>query len=246
MKKLLLSAIIALLPLTSMADTILGIKIGAGSWEHDPSGNVTVSGSGGTGTSADLKNDLALKEDSEGYAYFSIEHPIPLIPNIKVMQTALTTAGSGTASVTFDFNGTTVAANAAVTTNLQLDQTDYILYYEVLDNIVSFDVGINAKYLDAKATVNNDTVSFSGYVPMLYAAAEIALPADLTIGVELSTLEIDDSEISDLIAKITYTSDYLFGVEAGIRSQTIKLTGFDGVNANMEFDGVFAGVFLKF
>ena len=75
MKKLLLSAIIAFLPLTGMADTVLGVKIGAGTWNHDPSGNVSVSGSGGTGTSADLKNDLRLADDGEGYAYFSLEHP---------------------------------------------------------------------------------------------------------------------------------------------------------------------------
>lgn len=206
MNKLLLGAIVALLPFTAMADTILGLKFGAGSWEHDPSGNVT-SSVGGTGTSADLKNDLRLAEDSEGYAYFQIEHPIPLIPNIKVMQTGLTTKGTGNVNTSFDFNGTTYAATTAVTTTLQLDQTDYILYYELLDNVVSFDLGINAKHIDGKATVNTESSTFSGFVPMIYAAVEIALPADLALGLEISTLNVDDSEISDITAKISYTTD---------------------------------------
>lgn len=247
MKKILLGALVALLPLTSMADTVLGFKVGAGSWEHDPGGNVAVSGSGGAGTSADLKEGLRLAEDSEGYAYFALEHPVPLLPNIKLMRTGLTTTGTGTATVSYTFNGTPVTANVTnVTTTLQLDQTDYILYYELLDNVVSFDLGLNAKYVDGKATVNNDTVSFSGYIPMVYAALEIGLPANLTIGVEASMLEIDDSEISDITAKISYTTDFMLGVEAGVRTQTIKLAGFDGVNSNIEFDGIFAGLFFKF
>lgn len=201
MKKILLGALVALLPLTSIADTVLGLKIGAGSWKHDPSGNITVSGSGGTGTSADIKNDLRLSEEGEGYVYFSLEHPIPLVPNIKVVQTGLTTSGTGNVTTQYDFNGVTYTAGSAVTTKLQLDQTDYIIYYELLDNVVSFDLGLNAKYVNGKAVVNNNSVTFEGYIPMIYAAVELALPADLTIGVEASMLEIDDSEISDITAK---------------------------------------------
>ena len=40
MKKLLTSAIIALLPMSAMSATILGFQAGAGVWEHDPSGSI--------------------------------------------------------------------------------------------------------------------------------------------------------------------------------------------------------------
>lgn len=246
MKKIIFGALIALLPLVSIADTILGIKVGTGTWDHEPSGSVSVSGAGGVGTDADLQDDLRMSSDDEAYFYFSLEHPVPLVPNIKVMKTGLTSNGAGNVATAFDYNGTTYSAATPVTTALQLDQTDYILYYEVLDNVVSVDVGINAKYVDGKATVNGDAVSFSGYIPMAYVAAELVLPSDFTIALETNMLKIDDSEISDIIAKVTYTTDFMLGVEAGIRSQTIKLSGFDGVNSNIEFDGVFAGVFFKF
>ena len=104
MKKLILGAAVALLPLTGMAATVLGFQAGAGSWKHDPSGNITASVAD-VGSSADLKNDLNLGEKSEGYSYFVIEHPVPLIPNVKYMNTKLSSAGSGTVSSTFSFQG---------------------------------------------------------------------------------------------------------------------------------------------
>ena len=80
---------------------------------------------------------------------------------------------------------------------------------------------------------------------MLYAAAEIGLPAGFSLVGEISTLSIDDSEITDFTAKITYTTDFNLGVEVGTRSQSYTLD-VDSVKASMDFSGMFAGVFFKF
>jgi len=244
MKKLLFSALVLALPLNAMADTILGVKIGGGSWSHSPSGGITAS-QGGVGTSADLKDDLQLSKKSEGYGYISLEHPIPVLPNIKLSQTNLTSSGSGAVTTDFTFNGTSYSASTAVTTEFELNQTDVILYYELLDNILSFDIGLDAKTIDGKVVVNNQSSTFSGTIPMLYLAAEIALPAGFAFGAEISTVSASGSSYDDVTAKISYTSDYLFGIEAGIRSQTIK-ADVDNVDADIVFKGPFAGVFLKF
>lgn len=245
MKKLLLGAIFALLPLTGFSATVLGIQAGGGSWKHDPSGSIT-SSVGGTGTSADLKNDLQLSEESEGYAYFVLEHPVPLIPNFKYVNTKLTSAGTGNVTTQFDFNGTTYNINTNVTTTLELNQTDYILYYEILDNIVSFDVGLNAKMLDGKASVTGSTTStFTGTIPMLYVAAEIALPAGFALAAEISTISAGGDSITDTTAKVMYTTDFNLGIEAGVRSLSIDVD-VDNVKTDMEFSGIFAGVYFKF
>ena len=244
MKKLLLGAIVATLPFTTMADTILGFKVGAGSWTHDPSGSIT-SSVGGTGTSADLKNDLNLGKKSEGYTYFQIEHPVPLLPNFKYVKTALTTSGSGTATSSFTFNGTPVTASSAVNSKLQLDQTDYILYYEILDNVVSFDLGINAKMIDGKATVNADSSSFSATIPMLYGSAEIAFTDSLSLGMDISTISVGKNTVSDITTKISYTTDFMLGIEAGVRTQDVKVD-VSSVKTSMKFSGAFVGVYFKF
>ena len=244
MKKLLLGAVVALLPLTGFSATILGFQVGGGSWEHDPSGYISTD-LDGVGVTADLKNDFQLAEDSEGYVYFSLEHPVPLIPNIKYMNTKLTSAGSGTLTSDFDFNGVTYSASSAVTTKLKLDQTDYILYYEILDNVVSLDIGLNAKQIDGEATVNSDTTTFSGTIPMLYVGAEIMLPAGFSIVGEISTISAAGNEITDTAVKLTYTTDFNLGLEVGTRSQDYVID-VDNVNANMKFSGIFAGVYFKF
>ena len=249
MKKLLLGAAVALLPLTTMAATVLGIQAGAGSWKHDPSGSFTASVAD-ISNSADLKNDLNLAEKSEGYSYFVIEHPVPLIPNLKYVNTKLSSSGAGTIASDFTFNGTPYTATNAVTSSFTLDQTDIILYYEILDNdLVSFDLGLNAKKIDGKASAvsggSNESVTFSGTVPMLYAAAEIGLPAGFALAGEISTLSIGDNEISDVSAKVTYTTDFNLGLEAGVRTMSVKVD-VDNVLATMDFEGVFFGAFFKF
>ena len=251
MKKLLLGAAVALLPLTGMAATVLGLQVGAGSWKHDPSGSFTASVAD-IGSSADLKNDLNLAEKSESYSYFVIEHPVPLIPNFKYVNTKLSSSGAGSIATDFTFNGDNYTANNAVTSSFTLDQTDAIFYYEILDNdLVSFDLGLNAKKIDGKASAistadgANESVTFSGTVPMLYAAAEIGLPAGFALAGEISTLSIGDNEISDVTAKVTYTTDFNLGLEAGVRTMSVKVD-VDNVLASMDFKGIFFGAFLKF
>lgn len=250
MKKLLFSALITLFPLTGMSATILGFQAGGGNWTHAPSGEITASVSG-TGTTADLKDDLNLAEKTEGYSYFSFEHPIPAIPNIKYVNTKLSSAGAGTVSSTFAFNGQSYTAATNLTTSLVLDQTDTILYYEILDNdFISVDFGLNGKGINGKASVDDgvnpaQTASFSATIPLLYLSAEVGLPYGLSIVAETSTLSVSSNHVSDTTVKLTYTSDYYFGLEAGVRSVN-TIIDVDSVKASMGFQGVFAGLYFKF
>ncbi len=245
MKKILFGAFVALLPLTGFTATILGVQAGAGTWSQDPSGNITAA-VGGTGTSADLKDDLNLAKKSNGYFYFVLEHPVPLVPNVKFVNTKLSTSGSGTVTTDFDFNGTTYTASTAVTSSLTMDQTDTVLYYEILDNdLISFDIGLNAKMINGSATVNTDTATFSATIPMIYASAEVGLPAGFSLTAEINTVSAGANTISDIITKVTYTTDFMLGVEAGIRTQNYNID-VDSVKADIKFTGLFVGAYFKF
>lgn len=243
MKKLLLGAVVALLPLTGMTATILGFQAGGGSWKHDPSGSISTS-SDGVGVSADLKGDLNLAEKTEGYTYFLVEHPVPLIPNLKYVNTNLTVSGTN-GSPSFTFDGVPYSSGS-INTSIDLSQTDIILYYEILDNdLVSLDIGLNGKSIDGRVVVDSNATNFSATIPMLYVAAEIGLPAGFALAAEMSTISGGGNEITDMTTKVTYTTDFMLGIEAGIRSQTYTID-VDSVKANMEFKGLFTGIFFKF
>ena len=59
---------------------------------------------------------------------------------------------------TFSFNGlSTFDTNRTVNTVSDLTHIDYILYYEIFDNdLVSIDLGLNAKQFDGEITVKYD------------------------------------------------------------------------------------------
>ncbi len=220
MKKLLLGALVALLPLTGFTATILGFQAGAGIWSQTPSG--TINSTIGSATLTETEKD-------ENYAYFSLEHPVPLLPNFKYATTAVTAAGSG------------------INTVFDLDQTDATLYYEILDNAVSLDIGVTARKIDGIFTTGlvPSSETFSETVPMFYAAAEIALPAGFALVGEINTISSGDDDITDITAKLTYTTDFNLGIEVGTRTQSYEVS-IDTVQTDIEFSGLFAGVYFKF
>ncbi len=220
MKKLLLGALVALLPLTGFAATVLGFQAGTGSWSQTPSGTIIST------IGADTLNET---EKNESYTYFSLEHPVPLLPNFKYATVAVTAAGN------------------TVNTILDLDQTDATLYYEILDNVVSLDLGVTARKIDGIFTTGlvPSSTTFSGTVPMIYAAAEILLPAGFALVAEINTISSSDDNITDVTAKLTYTTDFNLGIEVGTRTQSVEVD-IDAVQTDIEFSGLFAGVYFKF
>lgn len=227
---------------TASADFI-GLKVGGGIWDFETSGTIRYVSL----NDVDLKNDLKLQDDQGNYTYVVFEHPVPLIPNVKVSKTGLSTNGAGTVSTDFSYGGTTYTAATNVATELVLDHQDVTIYYELLDNLVTVDVGLTAKMIDGSVTVNSSRNQISGTIPMVYGAVGVSIPGvGIYVGVEGSALKIGDSEISDMTAKVSYSTSFMLGVEAGIRTVTVKLDGLDGVSSSMEFSGPFANVFLHF
>ena len=71
----------------SASADFLGLYVGGGTWNHDPSGSF---GSTQPGSDIiDVKPDLGLSDESETYLWAAFDHPIPLIPNIRVEMTGL-------------------------------------------------------------------------------------------------------------------------------------------------------------
>lgn len=227
----------------------VGVKAGIANWSQEPGGNLRWQG-----TDADLESGLLLGDDSQGFFWVNFEHPIPGLPNIGLMRTQIGGSGSGTINTSFTFGGTTYNAGDSITSNLEINQTDLILYYELVDIVkVQFDLGLMIKYIDGTAQATNQTsgltesVDFEGVMPMLYANASFGLPfTGFSVGLEGSAIGYSGHSLVDVRAKVAYRTKAGLGLELGYRRQQLKLDDLDSFSSDLDFSGTYFGVFAKF
>ncbi len=248
-KKIALSALaLGLFSFNSAsADTLFGIYAGAGTWQQEYSGEV-VSGV----TEVSVEDDLAIDDDSNTVLYVALEHGVPILPNVRAQYFSLDAEGSNVLSRTIEFNGEVFSVNEAVSSNVDVTQTDAVLYYEVLDNVVSLDLGMAVSLIEGTievmSTTENAEADFDEVVPMLYARARADLPlTGLWVGVEGQGLSYDGNSLLQLNAQVAWESDVGLGIEAGWRMVDIELDEFDDIaSANIDVSGPYAAINYHF
>lgn len=238
---LLLSAV---LPMPAIAD-VIGGEVTVSYWGAGYGGDVTDRTSQDT---IDLENDLKL--DDGGFVEFTaaIEHPVPILPNVKIRHIDLDETADG--SISADFDGITF--NSDVTTNLDLTHSSAVLYYEVLDNVVSLDIGLEARMFDGqlrieeKAGSNVSETKIDETLPLAYVAASVDLPfTGLALGAELSGVSYSGDKIMDAKAAVRYNIG-LFLVEAGYRTMSIKVDDVSGIDVDADLSGAFITTGIDF
>ncbi len=250
-------AMLSLSALTLNADS-LGGEIGVGAWQHDPSGWIKYPNYVPDNQSKlDLDGDLNLDSDADIYAYAKFEHPIPIIPNVRVAYQRNHTAGDGRISRQFTFGDITYSANEPVHSETKFDTIDGTLYYEVIDMGIDLDIGLTARYIDGHAQVRakdisgkvvNEDKDFTFVAPMLYANVRIPIPLveGLSIDAEGNGIGYDGNALYDIQGSIRYIITMGLGVEAGYRYEKIKLDDVNDVDADVEFSGFYGGVVWDF
>lgn len=238
----------ALTSTQTMADTVLGGYIGIQGWN--------MAAQGGFAQNESLAA-FTFDEEVNTRFYAALEHPIPLVPNIKLAHTTLNTNGSNVIDSQFNFGNEVFLVNANITTEVELTATDYILYYEILDNdLVSIDLGISGKQLEGDIFVS-DSDGRSGQqaintiIPMAYAKVQAGLPfTGLSVMAEGSLIAIGDDSFNDYQVALQYsfveTLALDLSIQAGYRSTQLDLNDVDDVYADLEFDGAFIGIELDF
>ncbi|ALO36221.1 hypothetical protein CMT41_16890 [Colwellia sp. MT41] len=251
MKKTLLAASVAVLMCgTAQADTLLGLYIGGHMWANETSGSF--------GEGSDNQTVFDFDDKKQGSFYVAFEHPIPLIPNIKIASTTLDTVGGTQLTSSFTFDQVSYAAGSTLDTTLDASFVDYTLYYEVFDNdLLSFDFGITARDLDANIQVADQVTQLqsdldvSGIIPMFYLSTIIGLPfTGLNIFAEANFLSFDDQTVYDAQIGVSYSIlDNLavdFDVTLGYRTMKMELNDLDGFYSDLTYDGFFAGAIVHF
>ena len=251
MRQTLISVLIAsLIPALSAAD-ILGVRVGANYWNYDIGGTARYQTRDSSNT-IDVNKDLGYDDGSLGHYYISLEHPVPLLPNVRISKTDIDEDANGRLTNTVVYGDIIFQANEDVSSKVELDQTDITLYYSLLDNVVNLDLGLNAKYIDSKARITGavsgtQNADISGWVPMAYAGVGADLPlTGLSISADGAYVKYQSSSFYDLTVRATYTSPWFVGADVGYRKIKLDLDDFDDSYADVEFDGPYAGLFVHF
>lgn len=239
-----------MVPVVCGADT-LGIRVGADYWRYDIDGSVRFKTRDST-NDIDVNEDLGYDDDSLTHLYAILEHPLPFLPNVKLSRTAIDTSANGRLSKTVVFGDVTFQANEDVSSDVDLKLTDITFYYRVLDNIANIDLGLNAMYLDSQGRITGsvsgtERADISGWVPKAFAGVGVDLPfTGLSVGADGSAVKYKGSHFYDYTLRVSYTTPWYVGIDAGYRKMKLDLDDFDDSFADLSFDGFFAGGYLHF
>ena len=222
----------------------VGLNIGASNWRPDISGTFNSTNAG----TVSLSRDLGLKDDSTSNISITLEHPIPMLPNIKYQGQGLNSNGRSTLSNQVVFNNQTYNSGTSINSKLDLSHNEIALYYELLDNWINLDLGLDFKMFDGKVSINNDPgIIVDETIPMLYVAARVDLPfTGFYIGANIQTLSIGDNSIDDSTLLVGFESKVGLGIEGGIKTFSLELDDTNNLNTNLEYDGFFVNGYYHF
>ena len=165
----------------------------------------------------------------------AVEHPVPLLPNAKLRYTALEHNQNSNNNLQ----------------EIQLQQTDAILYYELLDNIIQVDAGLAANQLNGEQRRMQSTEKFAQTRPSAYVAVAAKLPfTGWRVQSEALYGNSFGTELRDLQAEIQY--DVIdnpvldIGAKIGYRQLQVSFSQNRLAGATLEFTGPYVGVDLHF
>ena len=231
MKVLKLSLLALGMGLSGLAQAdVIGVKGDLSYWAYDGQANMAAQ------TAA---SDQDLERKGAAQLSLAIEHPVPLIPNAKIRYVNLKTQTENE-----------VAGQPVY--DINMDHADFILYYEILDNIVNADVGVGATTLNGHVTtLALSKTDIDKTVPVIYATAGVKLPfTGLSAKGEVLYSNFNDTKITDAQAELQYNFiDNLLvdvGLKAGYRILDIKLDDYEKNDLKFNFKGPYIGLDIHF
>ncbi|HFQ60876.1 MAG TPA: TIGR04219 family outer membrane beta-barrel protein [Epsilonproteobacteria bacterium] len=243
--------LLSLLLFRPLFGDIIGGEVSLGYYNHAPSGNALYTTPlTGTASSADLEDTLGWSDAQDVFLKAYFEHPLPFIPNVKLGFTKLSHDGTGAASL-FSW-GDIVNFSGEINSQLDLRMTDVTLYYELLDNWIELDAGLTGRYLSGDIQVDtvleSENVSFSSWIPMLYAKARFNVPStDFSLQFEANGISYQGATFYDYELSARYTLAVGLGLEAGYKAFHVDSDDLSsGLESNMDFTGAYAAVVWDF
>lgn len=243
----LLVVTITLAPLAAVAD-IVGLSIGGGSWQASPEGDIGR-------TDIDLESTLNLDEENNQFIFIALEHPVPVLPNIRLQQSEMEWTGNALVTAGTDLNGSPFVSDEQVDVSLDLSHIDATFYYEVLDNVVDLDLGITARAFDGQASLvgvsQQESIDLDAVGPLLYGKVGVDFPlTGLSAHMIANWIDVDEFSLVDWAAQLTYEFGLIPAVDTGLilgyRSMSVELDDLDDLQSDASFEGYYLAFQLHF
>lgn len=243
------SVLFSLMASTAQAEFI-GLNIGASHWVPAVSGSFNSSDE----NSIDLVDDLDVDNPSQSSMLLILEHPIAALPNLRYQGYDLDSTGRSTLSSDIFFNGETFNSGNEVTSTLDLSHDDIVLYYELMDNWVNLDLGVDLKRFDGQVSLSGSSetsVDIDETIPLLYLSARFNLPFNgLYLGANINANIVDiglsDSDAQDSTIMLGYESGNGLGIEGGYKYFSLDLDDVNNLDTNLEYDGIYFNGYYNF
>ena len=247
MKKALITGLISFcISISANADSVIGIYAGASIWKTDADGGYEVPDYDGFNVEIEES-----KGETNSMAYVALEHPMPYLPNIRVMQTNISHEGNGQ----YSFTG---LSSVSFEGEMELNHTDFTFYYEVLDNYLSLDLGLTARVFDGYLSIGfSDAKSeIDSTLGMAFAKAQVELPlTGLGVGLELQGGDSGSEKGLDTNLFLQYESPIGIGIAGGYRSLDTQVDAKAkhpitkktlGATVDFKIEGPYLSIFYHF
>ncbi len=239
--RIVLPLIIGLAGFNAAQADFVGLNIGAYSWSPDIGGTIQT----GSDAKIRLDSDLGYSDENITGLSISLEHPVPMLPNVRYQTVDLNSSSRTTTSGNIQFNGSSYTGT--INSTLDLSHQEIVLYYEMLDNWINIDLGLDLKMFDGEVGINNNRIAIDETVPMLYLSARVDLPfTGFYVGANLQQLSLGDNSAEDTTLLIGYESSSGLGIEGGFKTFTLDLNDVGDLDTNLEYDGLFLNGYFHF
>jgi outer membrane protein len=250
---------------SSKAGFLTDFEASVGAIQQKPSGYVSYKPTSDA-DKIDVKNDAHVGDKTKPWAKFKFEHPIPIIPNIKLAYMPMKFDGSGMLSRDINWGGHIYQAKADYNFSAKLDRVDTTLYYNLpfinttTAGKLDVELGLNVRILmfDGKlngTTTTNQKVSESKSItlpiPMGHLAAEIKPIKQVSLLGEFNYISYNKDTYYDYTAGLRLNSHGLIStplkpfIEVGYRYEKLKLDEKD-VKSDLKVKGGYALVGVRF
>lgn len=246
MKKTAIAAILAAMtPMAAQADLLFTVGAKASIWNAEPSGQLDK----GVSVEKDGLN-LESKNGQQLSVYF--EHPLPVIPNIRLKQTNLEIKGDGSFKKEFlgkQFDG-------SVKSNLDLSHKDLTLVWGLPLPIPFIDInfGLTARQFDGEVSAVGSVagvqetakpIDLNFVMPLLYGEVQIGTPFGIYGHADVNYIGYGDNKLQDISAGIGYDLPIPvvdLGLEAGYRAINLKTDkDLADIDTDVEIKGAYFG-----